>query len=271
MIPIAVASTSCVGAREHNEDCIATARAADALCCVLADGAGGHGGGAIASRVAVDQILEGFRARPPSDAVDLGELILDAHEAILRRQREERGPASRMHATIVVLVIDETRAGAIWGHVGDSRLYLLSGGAVQAVTHDDSIVQWMIDAGHLEPEAARSHPHKNQLFAALGMSDAVQPQTSGSEVALREGDALLICSDGWWEHVSEGDILDSMVAARSVDDWLERMAAVIVERNAPQQDNYSAIAVWVGDPNRTMYVAPDPGPPDGPSDLAPDV
>jgi serine/threonine protein phosphatase PrpC len=152
----------------------------------------------------------------------------------------------RMHSTVVVLWIDVVR-GALWAHVGDSRLYRARDGRVERLTSDDSVVQRLVDAGLMTPAQAVAHPRKNQLVAALGIADEVQPHTSAQATAVAEGDAFLLCSDGWWEALDEDCIAGTLAQARTPDDWLDAMRGRIACAAAAHQDNFSAIAVWVGD------------------------
>jgi serine/threonine protein phosphatase PrpC len=143
--------------------------------------------------------------------------------------------------------IDARSERALWSHVGDSRLYRLRHGRVDVITHDDSVVQRMVDGGLLAPEQARTHPQKNQLISALGVDDAVDPHTVPQAVALDDGDAFLLCSDGWWEPLSDEDIARTLADADTAEQWLDAMKQQIERRASPKQDNFSAIAVWVGD------------------------
>jgi serine/threonine protein phosphatase PrpC len=260
MLSVRAAMRSCVGGRAHNEDSVAFESSASDWCCVLSDGAGGHSGGAVASAIAVARILAGFKARPTRDPDDLRELILDAHDAVVAAQRGQQNGGPQMQATIVVLVIDASIGRAMWGHVGDSRLYLLRRGKIAAMTRDDSVVQWMVDAGHLKAEEARTHPNKNRLFAALGMEDEISPKLSAPASEIQDGDALLLCSDGWWEYLEDADIEASFARAGSLDDWLGAMEHLVSQRGKPGQDNYSALAVCVGDAlERTLMTGLQPG------------
>lgn len=259
MIAVRAASRSFVGGRSYNEDVVACAQQADDWCCVLCDGAGGHQGGSIASAIAVERILEGFRARPARDPDDLRELILDAHDAVVSAQRQQAGAVSQMQATVVVLAIDAPTRQMIWGHVGDSRLYLLRNGSVQLVTRDDSVVQWMVDSGYIEQEAARTHPNKNRLFAALGMEEEIKPQISSPPTQIEDGDALLLCSDGWWEYLESADIETELTRAHTPEEWLDAMAQLVAQRGKPGQDNYSAVGVWIGSVGAALATQPNSG------------
>jgi serine/threonine protein phosphatase PrpC len=248
MLAVRISQRSCTGARERNEDCVGVEHIGRHWCMVLSDGAGGHRDGALASRLVVDRILAGFRSRPPIDAPDLGELMLDAHDGVVAAQRS-RGATDRaaaMHATAVVLLVDTSSSQALWGHVGDSRLYLLRDRRVSALTRDDSVLQWMVDAGLWQPDQLQQHPQRNQLIAAMGANEGVEPHTSADPFELRNGDAFLLCSDGWWGSVTDEEIERLRAGAATPDEWLDAMIACAMARADPRQDNFSAIGCWVG-------------------------
>jgi serine/threonine protein phosphatase PrpC len=250
-LPIQVDHRSFAGKRSRNEDHVACLQLGSDWCLVLSDGAGGHRDGTIAAHLVVDRVLQGFRARPPRDAEDLAELLHDAHEALRAEQGDASG-AGAMHATIVVLLLDPARGRALWAHVGDSRLYLLRRGCIDAMTRDDSVVQQMVDAGLLDARQARGHPHRNRLLAALGIEGELTPNVGKS--ALADGDVFLLCSDGWWEAVEEGQIESELRGAESLGQWLDAMAQTVERHAEPDQDNYSAVACWVGDPSQTTLM-----------------
>jgi serine/threonine protein phosphatase PrpC len=247
-LDIATASRSEVGQRKSNEDKGRVCREGARWVAVLADGAGGHRGGAEASRRAVDA-LEAALCDEEAEfsAARLTTAVLAAHDDVQAAQDPAHG-VSRMHSTVVVLWIDLDRQSALWSHVGDSRLYRVRRGVVTALTSDDSVVQRMVDAGLITAAQAESHPQKNQLIAALGIEDGVEPHTVPSPHGLREGDAFLLCSDGWWDAIDDEAISSALAHATGPDDWLALMKEMIEALAAPRQDNFSAIAVWVRDP-----------------------
>lgn len=245
---VRVAQRSCIGARSRNEDCLGVEQVRGHWCLVLSDGAGGHRDGALASRLVVDRVLAGFRSRPPVDARDLAELLLDAHDALVAAQRS-RGVIDRMsamHATVVVLLLDTASGRALWGHVGDSRLYLWREGRVSAMTRDDSILQWMLDAGVVDPARTQDVAHRGLLLAALGSEEDVEPHVAGP-LELLESDAFLLCSDGWWNGLDEARIEQLLACASTPEDWLDSMASATRGRADAKQDNYSAIGCWIGE------------------------
>jgi PPM family protein phosphatase len=250
---VTMASCTRVGARQHNEDDWRAALLPQGAYAVLSDGAGGHHGGEVAADLTVRLVETTLQALPNFEPDNLTQATLDAHQAILAGQHGGAA-AQHMHATMVALWIHQNTA--LWTHVGDSRLYWLRGGQVWHVTRDDSVVQQLVDAGLISDEDARHHPHKNQLLCAMGMDAPVTPHTTEHPTALQEGDAFLLCSDGWWEPLTHGDIENSLARSASPSDWLERMATQISAVMKPTQDNYTAIALWVGDPTQTTRAMP---------------
>jgi serine/threonine protein phosphatase PrpC len=115
------------------------------------------------------------------------------------------------------------------------------------LTSDDSVVQRMVDAGLISAAQAGVHPQKNQLIAALGIEEDVDPHTVAAPDALLEGDAFLLCSDGWWDALDGDSIAADLDRGGSPHAWLDAMQQRIESRALPRQDNFSAIAVWLRD------------------------
>lgn len=247
MLAIRIATCTQTGARDHNEDDMRYGVADGAAYAVLSDGAGGHDNGAIASDLVVRLVALRLQAAVDVNAVELHEAVLEAHELLLQQQ-DAVSERQRMHATLVALWIDAQRGLALWSHVGDSRLYLLRAGRVCHVTRDDSVIRQMIDAGLIDAAAAESHPMKHHLVCAMGVADEFVAHTIERPFALTEGDALLLCSDGWWEPLQVVDIERTLGQAQNPEQWLQAMQVLIAQKANPTQDNYSAIAAWIGIP-----------------------
>ena len=248
--PLPLDVHTCVepGARDHNEDDLRVGQAQALAWAVLSDGAGGHSRGDEASRrvvSTVDAALQQAALGPGLSAQWLGAAIEQAHAALNAEQAHLQG-RRRMHATVVALCLDRVRGEVVWAHVGDSRLYRLRDGVAVALTRDDSLVQQMVDAGFLTPEAAHHHPRKNQLLCALGGAEPIEVHVATAPQPVRAGDAFLLCSDGWWDVVTPDAIARTRRHAVDAADWLQRMRSLILEANASGQDNYSAVAVLVG-------------------------
>ncbi|HUA61762.1 MAG TPA: protein phosphatase 2C domain-containing protein [Verrucomicrobiae bacterium] len=233
------ASISNPGGRTVNEDHCGYLEAAGAGCWVVADGLGGHGGGAAASGLAVDAVLSSFRANPGVTPDALRSHLVAAHRAILQRQSE---PAlSQMRSTIVVLLANAGRA--ISGHLGDSRLYQFRNGAVEFQTVDHSVPGALAASGAIRNDDIRFHEDRNRVLRSLGNEDEINPAIV--EVPLRPGDAFLLCTDGFWEWVTELEMQTDAVKVASPGDWLRFMSSRLLHRAKPENDNWTAIAVFV--------------------------
>lgn len=251
MLEIETATRSERGRRESNEDAVRVGQVGQTWHFLLADGAGGHARGAEASQRVVDSIENALLAAAPDFTPGLLDAALKAAHAQLQLNQHDAQGALRMHSTVVALWVDMARARALWSHVGDSRLYRLRYGGIDTVTVDDSVVQRMVEGGILTPEQARHHSSKNQLVSALGMVDAIEPRTLAHAVDIEDGDVFLLCCDGWWDALTEAQILATLEQVDTPSEWLDAMQRAIETQALPGQDNFSAIAVWIRDPSQT--------------------
>ena len=250
MLHIDIAARSEPGSRSRNEDDLRFGHGGVLWHAVLADGAGGHRGGATAADLVVRLVALQLQAAPATSVEALDAALFDAHAA-LGEQQQGRRSRERMHATVVALWVDAEREEAVWSHVGDSRLYMLRRGRVCHVTRDDSVVQQLIDAGYVSEAEARDHPRKNQLISAMGADESIHPHTVDEPQLIQDGDAFLLATDGWWDALDREAIEACFATARSADDWLALMEARVRQAAQPNQDNFSAVAVWIGDPAQT--------------------
>lgn len=251
-IQLDLAIMSRQGGRAYNEDACGHWNSDQQLCCVVADGAGGHGGGDVASRLAVQHILSQHAAAPLNSVEEVHDLLLDTNASV-RRHREDNAAQRQMHSTVVALFIDLQRAQALWGHAGDSRLYLFRDGQMLAHTRDHSLVQSLVEAGLLRPDQTRSHPRRSELQSALGTEpDHFQLSTASRPWSLRSGDVFMLCTDGLWEFINEAEMCASLNRSRDPASWLNQLEQLVLHHAAAagktEHDNFSAITVWVGEP-----------------------
>lgn len=231
------------GGRDRNEDAYGVWSSDGGCFCVVSDGAGGHAGGDTASKLAVRTILATFQDHPVSSASAVESALGAAHAALIEQQAAHP-QLQAMRATATVLAVDILRHTAAWGHVGDTRLYGFRNRRVVAQTKDHSIVQKMVDAGFVAPDALRESAQRSRLFAALGHAECHAPTVGESAYPLAAGDAFLLCTDGFWEHIDEAAMERSLATAASAADWLRTMEQEVVAAAGPDQDNFSALAVW---------------------------
>jgi PPM family protein phosphatase len=252
---LGVTAISRPGARPTNEDACGFLSHEGVCFCVVADGAGGHRGGEAASKIVVSRILTWLRDTPSCEPQALTHAILAANHAVVVEQRRDPKLAD-MRSTVIALAIDGVHGHASWGHMGDSRLYVFRDGKLHLRTSDHSLAQQLIDTGYVSEEDMRNSIQRARLFAALGDNDAAPPTVVDAPALLRDGDAFLLCTDGWWNSLELGMIEDCLAQAGSADDWLRAMEREIIDQHRPGQDNYTALAVWCGSPRNQRSVLP---------------
>jgi PPM family protein phosphatase len=241
-MPFATDRITRVGGRQHNEDACGDLWLGNAGCWVVADGLGGHRGGETASSLAVQAVLASFQSSQEFSTAALLQHLEAAQEAILKVQKEQPS-LEGMRTTIVVLITDSRQA--LWAHVGDSRLYCLTAGRIAFCTKDHSVVQAMVSAGELSPREMRHHEDRNRLLRCLGNSDGdLRPEFLAQGRALYKGTTFLLCTDGFWENVSEAEMEIDLAKADRPRDWLGKMETRLLERTTEDSDNYTAIAIF---------------------------
>jgi serine/threonine protein phosphatase PrpC len=230
------------GGREDNEDSVGYRMAKGLGCWALADGLGGHRGGEVASRLAVDAVIASFEENPSIAEDALNAHILRANRAVLDRQTAE--PELTQMRTTLALLIASPEA-AMWAHAGDTRLYWLRDGKIQEQTKDDSVPQRLVDAGEISADQIRFHEDRSRLLNSLGAREQVVASNRRMPGTPQPDDAFLLASDGFWECVTESEMESDFGAAASSEAWIGKMEARVKQRALPDHDNYSAIAVRV--------------------------
>jgi serine/threonine protein phosphatase PrpC len=236
-----------IGQRATNQDTVGEVFHDPLACFVIADGAGGHEGGEVASRVVVDAVLAGFKKQPAFGPEALLTYSACASAEVAKRKRSEPRYAD-MSTTVAALLIDRARGQALWAHLGDTRVYLFRNARLHAMSKDHSLTQQLIDAGYARPEQLRIHPQRNILFAAIGAEGDTEIELSAGATALLPGDALLLCSDGLWEWVMEADMERTLAQSASTEKWLAAMCRLAddnIVNSGKERDNFSAYAILV--------------------------
>lgn len=233
-----------VGNREHNEDYAQgiLLETEQTGFFALADGLGGHGRGEVASQSVVNSCLSYYSENKEDDRV-IGQAIDFAQKELLGIQ-EQMKVKNEMKTTIVVLLVKDK--SICWGHVGDSRLYFFKKKKLIGRTTDHSIPQMLALAGEIKERDIRCHPDRNKLLRVVG-TDWDSPQYEISDEVDRTGhEAFLLCSDGFWENISEKEMVKCLKRSKNVHQWLDLMNQIVQTRgNNTDMDNNTALAVMV--------------------------
>ena len=231
------------GSRPVNEDAAACYVRDGTWLFVLCDGLGGHGMGDAASQLAVSAFGEAWQHYENGNPRTFWEESFRlAQKKLLEAQKEKRA-SGRMKTTAAALLTDGKKAWV--AHMGDSRCYAFSKGKVLRRTSDHSVPQMLALSGQIREAEIRNHPDRSLLLKALGVAgEEVVPELS-KPFSLRKCDAFLLCSDGFWELITEADMEQYLAEAKSAEDWLTRMAAHVRTAGRDRDmDNNSAIALW---------------------------
>jgi serine/threonine protein phosphatase PrpC len=207
---------------------------------IVADGMGGHLGGEVASRMAVETAAEVFKAGG-ADAGEVLKVALETANERVHSASQQDMDLSGMGTTSVCLLFESGGRGFV-GHVGDSRAYRMRGDDFEQITEDHSVVGALIRMGHITEEEARVHPQRNEILRAIGTNAEVEVQVTPLE--LQPGDRYLLCSDG----------LSGLVTDAEIAKVLRRNDAQDAVRTLVQMANLEG-----GNDNITVQIAHVPG------------
>lgn len=246
----AASATDTGKVRSSNQDrCLATS----ALVAV-ADGMGGHVGGEIAARTAIDALQRSFAAS--RSASGLASATIQANRAVFD-QSERDGSLRGMGTTLTAAAIVGTgrRERVAVANVGDSRAYLLRDGELVQLTDDHSLVEEMVRNGELTPAEAATHPHRHVLTRALGIDESVKVDTW--EIDPAAGGRLLLCSDGLTNECSDAEIAGVLGTAADPATAAERLVALALEHGG--SDNVTVVVADIDPTGRVAPERPAPG------------
>jgi protein phosphatase len=220
---------------------------------VVADGMGGHAGGEVASRLAVETI-ETFIRDSATATVDSTwpfpydpRLTHDENRMKTAYRLANRRLAAESARQLMLRGMATTASGVLVGpgarataaHVGDSRIYRLRGGALARLSQDHSWVEEQVRAGVIDAQAASVHPWRNVVTRALSGTDDVDVDLFAIELVA--GDRLLLCSDGLFVAVDDGAIAAALAEEAGLDAACERLVRSANEAGGP--DNVTVLAL----------------------------
>lgn len=226
-----VAARTDVGrVREGNEDAFLTRHPVYAI----ADGMGGHLGGEVASKLAVDTV-----AGLTASGMTLADRVREANLAVLERSKGDRAVAG-MGTTFTGLELADGVAHV--AHVGDSRAYLFRAGTLEALTEDHTLVRELVRSGEIDETAARTHPQRSVILRCVGTEPTVE--VDEGRVDLRTGDRLLLCSDGLTEMLDDAAVA-AILGETTGDPDVAAERLVAAANDAGGSDNVTVIVLDV--------------------------
>ncbi len=232
------------GGREYNEDAGFFCTADHRGYAVMADGLGGHGGGEKASQAAAE-VLKGRIRTWPADQMLTKETVeqwfSEANEVVMGMQTEK----CQMKTTLSFLCVDRKAGVACLAHVGDSRIYYFKDRKYEFCTFDHSVSRMAVLTGEIEWEDIRFHADRNKLIRAIGKSEDVKVELKEIPLDVDEEHFFLLCTDGFWEYVTEEEMEKTLQSAKSPQEWLREMKECLKKKVKKDNDNNSAIAVWI--------------------------
>lgn len=207
----------------------------------VADGMGGHASGDVASRIVKETLLG--TARAPLDTA-----IRQAHQAVAAAAAAAN---SNMGSTVVAAHLEQRTARVVW--VGDSRAYLWRGTRLRQVTRDHSFLELLRERQHLSDTQMRGHPNKNLVTQTLGIGT---PEPSVIDLPLRQGDWLLLCSDGLNDELEDQEIAAILSAHPSLDAAADELICAALAKGG--RDNVSVVLVEYDGPDGVSFLRPLP-------------
>jgi len=205
---------------------------------LVCDGMGGAAAGEVASQMAVDAVFDSLRTgeRQPDEpfARSLRHAVEVANDRIFQQSRDNQSERGMGTTCTAAALVDET---LIVAQIGDSRCYVFRNGNLGQVTKDQSLAWQLIEAGAMTAEDAKAFEHANIILQALGVQDRVDVVMS--QIALRQGDVVLLCSDGLHGPVTDQEIRDILAAESDLKKAGEGLLQKALERDGP--DNITVI------------------------------
>jgi serine/threonine protein phosphatase PrpC len=205
------------------------------LLLAVSDGMGGAEAGEIASSLVVESLREDLTAQRDRSTGSLVRAAVERANNVVFDAAGRHPRRGGMGATLTALFVREDR-GYVAG-VGDSRCYVIRGKRIRQVTRDQSLVESLVELGHITREEAEISPHRNVILQALGTKPDVA--VALSRLQLYRGDMLLLCSDGLTGKLADEELLELALDGPTIDDACRRMVALANERGG--EDNITVI------------------------------
>ncbi len=230
--------------RSANEDsCDIFERADGTRLLVVADGMGGHQGGATASQTALSTISEVFDSDTSNDTEDMLRRAIERANASVYEMAQSNPELEGMGTTVVAFSLSEDHRATV-AHVGDSRAYRYRQGHLEPLTVDHSVVAEMHRRGLISADEAATHPRRNEILRSVGVLPEVEVEIA--KVAISPGDRFVLCSDGLSGVLDDAEIA-AVVQAESPESAVETLVRMANERGGPDNITVQVLAIPAGD------------------------
>jgi serine/threonine protein phosphatase PrpC len=242
-VEVQFAKVSLTGHRADNQDRVEVVQGGPSVLLIVVDGMGGHSDGALASEVTIESVSQRFRAAGQPVLDPQGFLIAAlaaAHDSVVALGTDV-DMEHRPRATCAVGLVQDDNL--FCAHIGDSRIYQLRGKRIVFRTRDHSHVELLLHEGVIQESEVNSHPMRNYVECCLGGSEPLPDMSIAGRQRLAAGDVVLICSDGLWTGISEDDLSALTGQSSDLAEVLQALAELAVQRNEPNSDNTSAVAL----------------------------
>lgn len=229
-----------IGGRDEQQDACKNLENKSSKFLILGDGMGGHSGGQVASETLIaeaEYAYKKYKDTIPNPEEFFQSIIDGTISALVEYQKEN--PESDPHTTCVLALIQNNKLYV--GHIGDSRMYLFTNKKFEKRSRDHSVVQMLFNEGEITEEEMATHPDQNKLLKSISTRKKVKVTFKEYELPAEKSNAVLICSDGFWEQVST-DEMQNQLFKRPLEKALKTMVNEAKVRGGEEGDNISVVA-----------------------------
>lgn len=235
-----IASICETGGEANKHDSIGVLEDVHCACLAVADAKAGTA----AAETVVSSFLTDFQASNAITTSSMSEFFENA-QAKLIQCKENGMDSAALHTAATVLFTDGNFA--VWGHIGDSRLYHFKDNLIDEITPDHTAAYAAYEAGRIKYGKIAQRRMRSQLYRVLGDPARFSPEVTAPTL-VKPGESFLLCTDGFWEHVGVRQIERALKKSKNAEDWLARMKKIIekqIDKKGLRNsfDDYSAVAV----------------------------
>lgn len=234
-----------IGGREYNQDCVMVSQKNGKFCIAVADGLGSYNGSEIASRVAVQYLVDWFNENCDNENIfvksTISSALMHAHNKVIERKEADMSISSSC-TTIAFVVSDSVTS--VMAHIGDTRIYEIKNGKILYRSKDHSLAQIAVERGEITSDQISTHRDQNKLLRVLGSDYFIDADISTDFFPLLPGDGFVVCTDGIWEYVTDKEIEELFENSTTSCEKLNKMINIHDKRADEYCDNYT-VAIYV--------------------------